>query len=108
MVDADLDPDAATLIVGYGVTGAAVRAAVRRSRAAGTPLSGAVVHSLWPLPEAALGVALDGVSRVVVPELNPGLYRREIERVAGGREVVGIGRIDGDLISPEEILEVAS
>jgi len=106
LVDADLDPDAGTLLVGYGVTGGAVRAAVRQGRADGRPLSGIVVQSLWPIPETALGKALEGVDRVVVPELNAGLYRREIERIAGDCDVVGIERIDGDLISSDQILEV--
>jgi len=42
----------------------------------------------------------------VVPELNLGLYRREVERLAGDREVIGVNRVDGELISPEQILEV--
>jgi hypothetical protein len=42
----------------------------------------------------------------VVPELNHGLYRREIDRLAGARDVIGIERIDGDLITPGQILEV--
>jgi len=106
-VDLDADPGATTLIVGYGITGGAVRAAVTRARTSGSSLSGMVIHSLWPVPETALAKALVGVGRVIVPELNPGLYRREIERVAGDREIIGIERIDGDLITPEQILEAA-
>ncbi len=106
LVDADLDPSADTLVIGYGVTGGAVRAAVSTSRAAGTPLSGLVVQSLWPIPETAIGEAVQGVTRIVVPELNVGLYRREIERIVGDIDVIGIEQIDGDLISPEQVLEV--
>jgi 2-oxoglutarate ferredoxin oxidoreductase subunit alpha len=68
-------------------------------------VSALTVHSLWPVPESALRAALDPVSRVVVAELNLGQYRREIERLARGREIVGIHRVDGELISPEELLE---
>lgn len=105
MVEADLEDGARTLVVGYGVTAGAVRMAVRESRAAGRPLSGLVLQSLWPVPETALRAALDGMDRVIVPELNPGLYRREIERIGSGVEVVGIERIDGDLITPQQIVE---
>jgi 2-oxoglutarate ferredoxin oxidoreductase subunit alpha len=43
---------------------------------------------------------------VIVPELNLGQYRREIERLAGRQiEIVGINRADGGLITPGEILE---
>lgn len=106
LVDLDAERGARTLILGYGITGGAVRAALNRARAAGMKLSSIVLHSLWPVPETALGKAFADVDRIVVPELNQGLYRREIERVAAGREITGIERIDGDLITPEQILEV--
>jgi 2-oxoglutarate ferredoxin oxidoreductase subunit alpha len=42
----------------------------------------------------------------VVAELNLGQYRREIERVVAGRAaVVGVHRVDGELLSPGEIEE---
>ena len=107
MVDTDLQDGSRTLVVGYGVTAGAVRMAVRQARRSGVPLSCLVLHSLWPVPETALLSALDGVDRVVIPELNPGLYRREIERIAPHVDVVGIERIDGDLVTPQQILEVA-
>jgi len=106
LVDADLEEGAVTLVLGFGVTGGAVRAAVAAARRGGVQVSGLVVHSLWPVPETAITRAMAGVRRVVVPELNLGLYRREIERLAGGREVVGVNRIDGELIDPAAIVEV--
>ena len=54
---------------------------------------------------AALAAALEGINRVIVPELNMGLYRREIDRLAGEREVLGVNRVDGTLITVEEIVE---
>ena len=106
MVDADLDHGARTLVLGYGITAGAIRTAVAQARAAGRSVSSIVVQSLWPVPEMQIGKALVGIERVVVPELNLGQYRREIERLAGDREVVGVNRVDGSLISPESILEV--
>jgi 2-oxoglutarate ferredoxin oxidoreductase subunit alpha len=105
MVTVDPQPGARTLVISYGVTAGAARVAVARARAAGTPVAGLVVQTLWPVPERAIGAALDGVQRVVVPELNLGQYRREIERIAGGREVIGIERVDGELIDPDQVLE---
>lgn len=105
LVDSDLQSGAEVLVVGFGVTGGAIRTAVAVARAAGRRVSGTIVHSLWPVPETALGEAMVGVRRIVVPELNLGLYRREIGRIAGDREVVGIERVDGDLIVVDQILE---
>jgi len=106
LVAAALDPAARTLVIAYGVTAGAMRRAVRLARERGRAVSGMVLHSLWPVPEGALATAMAGTDRVVVPELNVGLYRREIERLADGREVLGISRIDGDLVTAEQILEV--
>jgi len=97
---------ARTLLVGYGVTAGAVREAARRAREHGRRVSTLTLHSLWPVPETALARALARHEHVVVAELNLGDYRREIERVAGGRAaVVGLNRVDGELITPEQLLE---
>ncbi len=104
MVDADLEPGADTLLVSYGVTAGAARAAVARLREEGVMVSSLVVQSLWPIPETSLTAALEGIERIVVPELNMGLYRREMERVAGNRAVLGVNRIDGTMITVAEIV----
>lgn len=102
----DPQEGAADLVVSYGVTARSAREAVGAARSAGRRVSHLVIHSLWPIPETALERALDGVRRVIVPELNLGLYRREIERIVGGRaDVIGIQRMDTRLISPDRILE---
>jgi hypothetical protein len=46
------------------------------------------------------------VERVVVAELNLGQYRLEIERFAGDVEILGVNRVDGELIAPEQLEEV--
>ncbi len=106
MVDHDAEPGASTLVIGYGITSGAIRAAVAEARAEGTAASSMIVQSLWPVPEASLRKAFVGIDRIIVPELNHGLYRREIERIAHGCEVIGVERLDGGLITPGEILEV--
>lgn len=96
------------LIVSYGSTARAAREAVRAVRRRGGRIAHLVVHSLWPVPERALRRALSGIERVIVPEMNLGLYRREIERLVGGEaEVVGVNRMDTRLITPRQILEEA-
>ncbi len=100
----DREAGADTLLVSYGVTAGAAREAVRRARARGRRVSALTVQSLWPVPEAAIRRALEPVDRVVVAELNLGQFRREIERLAPGREVAGVHRVDGGLIAPEELL----
>jgi 2-oxoglutarate ferredoxin oxidoreductase subunit alpha len=105
LVTPDLQPGAHTLVVSYGVTAGAARLAVAQARQDGRVVSHLVIAGLWPVPEAAIGAALEGIERVVVPELNLGQYRREIERLAGARTVVGINRVDGELIRVQEIVD---
>jgi 2-oxoglutarate ferredoxin oxidoreductase subunit alpha len=106
LVAADLETDAQTLLVSFGITAGAMREAVRAARHDGRKVSAVTVHSLWPVPETALRNAMRSVERVVVAELNLGQYRREIERIGDGREIVGLNRVDGELIAPEQFLEV--
>ncbi|MER3513442.1 MAG: pyruvate flavodoxin/ferredoxin oxidoreductase, partial [Chloroflexota bacterium] len=79
--------------------------AIQVARTQGRKVSGLTIQSLWPVPEAAIRAAAEGMERVVVPELNLGQYRREIERILHGPEIIGINRIDGELITPDQILE---
>jgi 2-oxoglutarate/2-oxoacid ferredoxin oxidoreductase subunit alpha len=105
LVHADLQPGARTLFVSFGVTARSVAEAVALARSRGQAVSALTVYSLWPVPEQAIREALAGIKRVVVPELNLGQYRREIERLAAGAvEVVGVNRVDGLLITPEQLL----
>ncbi|MDH5589523.1 MAG: 2-oxoacid:acceptor oxidoreductase subunit alpha [Gemmatimonadota bacterium] len=106
LVELDLEDGADTLVLSYGITARSVKEAVRRARGDGVAVSSLTVHSLWPVPEGAIRAVLDGVSRVVVPELNLGQYIREIERLCdAGVEVAGVHRVDGELITPEQILQ---
>jgi len=105
LVEPDLQAGAGALVVSYGVTALAARAAVAALRRSGTPVSHLVVRTLWPVPEEPIRRASRGVGRVVVPELNLGQYRREVERVVrGSAEVTGVNRVDGGLLTFEEIV----
>jgi len=106
MVKADLQPGAEILILSFGITARAVEEAVRTARQQGRQVSSLVIYCLWPVPEVEIRKSLAGVHKVIVPELNLGQYRLEVERLApDGVKVQGIQRVDGELISPEEILQ---
>lgn len=107
VVDFDRQEGARALVVAYGTPARAAREAVRRARASGRALSLLVLKTLYPVPEAAIRRALDGIDRVVVPELNSGQYAREIWPLAVACARAPVNRIDGSLIDPDEILEAA-
>jgi 2-oxoglutarate ferredoxin oxidoreductase subunit alpha len=105
-VRADLQEGADTLLVGYGISAQGTEALPRAARGKGIKVSALTLLTLWPVPEESIREALEGIQRVVVAELNSGQYRREIERLAQNhQEVIEVNRVDGELITPEEILE---
>ncbi len=107
LVQRDEQAGAHTLIVSYGVSARSAVQATKQARAAGKLVSNLIVQSLWPVPENALRQSMQGIRRVIVPELNFGQYILEVERVALAQdprpEVVGVNRVDGDLITPKQI-----
>ncbi len=96
---------AETLIITYGVTARAATAAAKRAMEdGGRPLSLLVLKTLWPVPEDVIAAAARKVSRVLVVEMNLGQMVREVRRVLCGTRVDFLGKMDGRLISPDEIL----
>lgn len=106
LVKEDLVEDAEILVVSYGVVSRSATMAVRRARAGGAKVSSLILQTLFPVPEPALRRAMQGVRRVVVPEMNMGQYLLEVERIAPREtEVVGVCKMNTTLLSPQEILE---
>lgn len=115
----DSQTDATTLLISYGITSRAMAEAVRIARQDGHAVSALAVQSLWPAPEYALLSTVwseqgeSDIRRIVVAELNHGDFRREVERVVYGYaarrgclapEIIGIHRVDGELITPTQFL----
>ncbi|MEJ5364574.1 MAG: transketolase C-terminal domain-containing protein [Desulfosoma sp.] len=98
-------PGAQTLLITYGVTARAARTAVKMAREAGKDASVLVLKTLWPVPEAVIRRAAGPCSKVVVAEMNMGQYVREISRVLPDRDIRFLGRMNGTLLTPWEILE---
>jgi 2-oxoglutarate ferredoxin oxidoreductase subunit alpha len=94
-----------TLVVTYGVTSQAARAAARALRAGGAAVSLLVLKTLWPVPEAAIRQAAADARRVLVIEMNQGQYVREVQRILPGKAVHFFGQMDGRLIAPDTIRE---
>ena len=105
-VDVDLDLKAETLIVSYGAADGAVREAVATLRAAGTRVSHLTIYSLWPVPHRVLRRAMTPrIRRVIVPELNIGLYGDVLRGFVGEAAIEPILCFDGRLLPPQRIVE---
>ncbi len=74
-LEVDADPGAELLVLGWGSSRGAIRAAARRVRANGHAVAVAHLHHLQPLPWD-LGQLLHRYERVLVPEMNSGQLAR--------------------------------
>jgi len=93
-------------IVSFGCTSRSVYEAAERAEAAGVRVGYVRLKTIWPFPEEAVSRLAEGAGRIVVPEMNLGQISGEVERIAG-RKVAKLSKIGGgELITPEEILEV--
>ena len=99
-------PGADTLVVAYGITARAAKAAAKKLAAGNRPASLLVLKTLWPVPRALIQRAAEPYSRILVVEMNLGQYVREIQRVLPNKEVAFWGQMNGELVSPEQIAAV--
>ena len=96
-------------LVSFGCTSRAAYEAVERAERAGIRVGHIRLKTIWPFPDGAVAGLARSARRIVVPEMNMGQVAGEVQRVAGAMKVVGLNRIGGgELITPEEILEVIS
>ena len=100
-LEVDADPDASLLVLGWGSSQGAIRAAVRRVRLAGHRVACAHLRHLNPLP-ANTGDVLRSFDRVLVPEMNSGqlahlLRARYLVDVESHSKVEGLPLFTGEL-----------
>lgn len=97
--------DAETAIVCFGGTARAVMSAVLEARAAGKKVGMFRPVTVWPFPEKQLSARLPQLKNILMVEHNHGQMLLEVQRVAGREKpVCFLGRIDGTVISPQDIL----
>jgi 2-oxoglutarate ferredoxin oxidoreductase subunit alpha len=94
-------------IFAYGSVSRAARAVVRWARDEGLPVGMVRPITLWPFPTLAVDHMAEQVRTVIVPEMNLKQMSWEVQAAVGGRaRVVDYGRVDGKLITPDEIKEL--
>lgn len=104
MFDRYMMDDATLGIVSYGITSRPAQAAVDLLRAEGIRAGLLSLKTLWPFPDHLITEVAERVGTIVVPELNMGQMVREVGRAAAGLcDVVPINRIDGHLLTPDQI-----
>lgn len=97
--------DADVAVIAYGSVARAAQRAVVDARSKGTRAGLLQLITLFPFPEHLVDKVLKQCTRVLVPEMNMGQIYREVKRVNQGKtHVKKYNRIDGQFITPDEIL----
>jgi 2-oxoglutarate ferredoxin oxidoreductase subunit alpha len=99
-------PGADTLVITYGVTARAARAAVQEAAQSRSKADLLVLKTLWPVPAGFIQEKVRAYRRVVVAEMNLGQYLHEIRQLLPGKPIAFIGRMNGELITPALLGEV--
>jgi 2-oxoglutarate ferredoxin oxidoreductase subunit alpha len=105
MYEADGVEDARTVVVAYGSTARAAKHAVDMARSKRYKVGLVVLKTIWPFNDSLIEELTAGANRVIVPEMNMGQLVLEVERVLVRSRVRRVNRVDGNLITPRQILE---
>jgi 2-oxoglutarate ferredoxin oxidoreductase subunit alpha len=98
--------DAHIVIFAYGSVAMAARQAVMMARKKRFKAGLFQPVTLWPFPEEELRPVVKKADLVIVAELNQGQMIHEVERICSGHtKIVGLNRYDGELMTPEQILQ---
>jgi 2-oxoglutarate ferredoxin oxidoreductase subunit alpha len=98
--------DAEIVVIAYGSVARSARRAIAMARLQGIKVGLIQLVTLFPFPKKTVVNAMNQCKAVLVPEMNMGQISREVKRVnPGSAEVFKYNRIDGQLITPLEILE---
>ncbi len=103
MIEGD---DAEILVLAYGITARAAKAAIKLARKEGIKVGFLRLITIWPFPEELIRNLASTVSAFIVAEINYGQIVKEVERcVAGQAPVYLSSRLGGAIHSPLDILE---
>ncbi|HNW47314.1 MAG TPA: 2-oxoacid:acceptor oxidoreductase subunit alpha [Thermotogota bacterium] len=98
--------DAEILLIAYGSTSRSARQAVRMARVDGIKVGLFRPITIWPFPNARLKKLISKVDAALVAELNMGQIYKEVSQLnKKGKLLNLINRVDGELISPDQILQ---
>ncbi len=98
--------DAEVVVVAYGSTSRSARYAVNVAREQGIKAGMFRIKTFWPFPDKQIKALAGRIKGIVIPEMNLGMCSIELERCAQGKvPVLGIFRVDGEPINPDQIVE---
>ena len=98
--------DAEITVIAYGSVARSAKRAVIMAREKGLKVGLLKLMTLWPFMRASVERVLQSSKTLIVPEMNMGQISREVKRVSRGEaKVITLNKVDGTIITPQEILE---
>jgi len=99
--------DMEVLIVAFGATTRAARAAALEARAMGIKAGVLQLQTIWPFPDKEIAALGKNARMVVVPEMNySGQVAGEVQKALGaGADIRRVNKYNGAIITPQDILD---
>jgi 2-oxoglutarate/2-oxoacid ferredoxin oxidoreductase subunit alpha len=94
------------LIISYGCSTRPAMAAMKKAREEGIKAGVLQLQTLWPFPIDIVKSFISKVKLVLIPELSVGQLKSEIIKYSKDIPVIGINKLGGISIQPEDILNV--
>jgi 2-oxoglutarate ferredoxin oxidoreductase subunit alpha len=105
LFEEDRQEGAKVAILSYGASARTARHAVKLARGQGKKVDLFTLFTVWPFPEKQVEELGDRVDRIVVPEMNLGQLAYEVERMVGRKKVRRVGRANGEMVTPQMVLD---
>ncbi|WP_338666529.1 2-oxoacid:acceptor oxidoreductase subunit alpha [Pseudodesulfovibrio methanolicus] len=107
LVEEIMTEDCDVCVIAYGSVARSAELAVQQARSNGVKAGLLKLMTLFPYPRRQTEKILSHAKTLVVPEMNMGQMSREVKRVNMGHAAVRtINRVDGQIVTPSEILKV--
>lgn len=107
LVEEVMTDDCEICVIAYGSVARSAELAVQQARCNGIKAGLLKLMTLFPYPRRQTEKILSHAKTLVVPEMNMGQMSREVKRVNMGHAAVRtINRVDGQIVTPSEILKV--
>lgn len=99
--------EAEVLLITFGATTRAARAAAKQARARGIKAGVLQLVTLWPFPDKEVAALGERANTIIVPEMNyAGQVAGEVQRVLGpAKDLRRVNKYNGEVLTPAEILQ---
>ncbi len=106
LMESDGIDDADVVVVSYGITSRVAQRAIDMARKRGLKVGKLRLITVWPFPEKVIADLAPRIKAFVVPEMNLGQIKYEVERAAAGKtKTILVSHAGGNVHRPEQILD---